>query len=425
MDTASTALLIAFTRWYTRHAGDDREHAPAHEVAGLLGTLFDLGGSSLRAPTAEVLENLLAAADGEPELAARRTQVLDTLEHYLDFVVETGSWPGTDAQIEQSTEVLEQAYEVSTGLLPYLLDALNDVDDVEPQEERAAFDALTARVRSSAELETHIRAVLDEGADSATVPGALALERVLGLLSVAASPALLPGLSGRRVQEMLDVAAGVTAAEAREAQPATDRMLAGLAFDGILRKVPDAPLDRYEAAPGLRPALADALIDIADDWGLLDDDDDANPHPEGTVLQLRASVPDAKPVVWRRLLVSADADFGELHLAAQLVFDWLDTESHEFTLADEPDTVLTSVDRVADVLATEAIDEDDVELGELFVDVGDEVLYRYGAADATRLVVRVERILESDERTLPRCTGASAGVDVAEADQLLAPLRLR
>ncbi len=424
MDTATKAQLLAFARWYTRHAGDDREHATTDEMTSQLSAIFEVGGSALRTPTAEVLENLLASIDARPDLAAHRPQVLDALEHYLDFAVETGTWQGTDAQIEQSADVLERAYELTTGLLPYLLDALNDVDDVPPAVERAAFEALTARIRSSEELEAHIKAVLDEGADSATVPGALALERVLGLLSVAAEPALLPGLSGQRVQEMLDVAAGVTPAEAREAQPATDRILAGLAFDGILQTAPDAAAHRYEAPPGLRAALADALTGIADDWGLVEHDE-LNPHPEGTVLQLKAAVLGTKPAVWRRLLLAASADFGELHLALQLVFDWADAEPHEFTLADEPEVLLTSADRLDDQPAADAVDEDEVDLGELFAEVGDEVLYHYHADEPARIVVRVERILESDDRTLPRCVGASAGVDVAEADELLSPLRLR
>jgi len=424
MDTATRALLIAFTGWYKRHAGDDPEHAAADELTPLLGTMFEVTNGALRTPTAEVLENLVASLDGDLELEALRPQLLDALEHYLDFAVETGSWPGTDAQIAQSADVLERAYELTTGLLPYLLDALNDIDDVPAEIERAAFEALTARIRSSQELADHLRTVLDEGADSSTVSGALALERVLGVLSVAAYPALLPGLSTARVEEMLDVAAGVTAAEAREARPATDRILAGFEFDGILRPGVDEDADRLIAAPGLRPALADALIDLAEEWGLLTDDE-ANPHPDGTALQVKATIADTKPAEWRRLLFAADADFGELHLALQLAFDWSDSDPHEFTLADEPGTVLTTVDLLEGLAVEDALDEDEVELGELFVDVGDEVLYRYGQDDVRRLVVRLERIVESSDQVLPRCVGASAGIDVGEADRLLSPLRLR
>jgi len=425
MDTATKALLITFTRWYTKHAGDDREHAPADQLTALLTSLFEVTGGALRTPTAEVLENLVATMDGDLELEALRPQILDALEHYLDFAVETGTWSGTDAQIEQSADVLERAYELTTGLLPYLLDALNDIDDVPAEVERAAFEALTPRIRSSEELADHLRTVLDEGADSSTVPGALALERVLGALSVAAYPALLPGLSAQRVQEMLDVAAGVTEAEAREAQPATDRILAGFVFDGILLPGTEVDAGRPAAAPGLRPALADALIDLADEWGLLADDE-LNPHPDGAALQLKVALVGSKPASWRRLLMAADADFGELHLAVQLSFDWADSEPHEFTLADQPQTVITDADRLDELDVEDALDEDDMELGELFTDVGDEVRYGYGQGDARQgLVVRLESVVESESRVLPRCIGASEGVDVSEADRVLSPLRLR
>jgi hypothetical protein len=420
-------MLIGFERWYTRHlAGDAHEHLPGAETVTLLTVLFDRSRGALLVPRADVLDDLLAAVDADQELAPRMPEVIDTLEHYLDFAVESGAWPATDAQIDESSEVLEVAFELSTGLLVFLLDSLDDVDEATPELSRLAFEAMAGPVRTPSALVSRLRGVLAI-ADSQTTPGALAVERVLGLLCVAADPALLPGRSGERIRAMLDTAAGVTPDEARDADPATERMLAELEHDGILRVVETSGVVRHEAPIGLRPALADAIIEVADELGLLEDEG-FNPHPDGAALQVKVAVVGSAPAEWRRLLLAADSDLGELHLAAQLSLDWPNTEPHEFTLADEPDAVFTSFDRVVgepDSVREDAVDENDVQLGELLAEVGDELRYRYGVDETRRLVVRLESVVEADQRPLPRCVGAAAGVDVAEIDRLLSPLRLR
>ncbi|MDO9397136.1 MAG: hypothetical protein Q7T71_11370, partial [Herbiconiux sp.] len=105
---------------------------------------------------------------------------------------------------------------------------------------------------------------------------------------------------------------------------------------------------------------------------------------------------------------------------------------HAFTVADEPDTVFTGVDPLLGSEPAEGeVDESEVEVGELLIEVGDEVSYRYGdgaddagGADVVRAVIRLERVQESHEGALPRCVGASGDLDVAAIDGLLAPLRL-
>jgi hypothetical protein len=427
--TAIRSALIGFERWYARHLADDsHEHLSVTDSIALLTVLFDRSRGALLVPAADTLEDLLAAVDGDPAIAPRILDVIDTLEHYLDFAVETGAWEATDAQIDDSSEVLDVAFEVTTGLLVVLIDSLDEIDDVPAEIERVAFETLAVPVRSPDQLTAHLRTVLGR-IDPLSAPAAVAVERVLAALAVAAEPDLLPGRSEERIRGMIDAASGVSPEEAVAADAATDRMLERLVTDGILRLPESAEVARHEAPFGLRPALADAVIEIADELGLLDDEG-FNPHPEGTALQLKVSAVDSKPAEWRRLLLAADSDLGELHLAVQLGFDWPNTEPHEFTLEAEPGLVFTSIDRVGDEGAhpdsrRDAADENDVQLGELFQEVGDEVSYRYGADEPRRLVMRLEAIAESAGRALPRCVGASDGVDLEEADRLLAPLRLR
>ncbi|MGA1837104.1 hypothetical protein VD659_09250 [Herbiconiux sp. 11R-BC] len=432
---AVTATLLAFERWYTRHAAEGgHAHPPAAEVSALLKRLFALSAGRLRQPAVPVLESLLGAVEAEPELAARLPEVIETLEHYLDFAVDTGAWQAGDAQIDASAEFLEVAYEVSTGLLLFLIDALDDVADVPPAQERAALGALAAPLRSADQLIVRLRGLLDD-ADPLSVPGALTLERVLGVLSVAASPGLLPGASTEEIVRMLDTAAGVSPEEAAAADAPTARMLATLEREGLVATPAGASGVRPVAAPALRAALADAVITIADELGLLDDE---NPHPSGTALEVQVSTVGSEPASWRRLLLAADSDLGGLHLAIQLAFDWENDERHEFTSATDPEVVFTAIDPLDEAPDDESVaDENEVEIGELLVEPGDEVTYVYGDDQPRRLVVRLDAVQDPSETSagaaasaspspvLPRCTGASAGLDVAEIDRQLAPLRLR
>ncbi|WP_291055753.1 hypothetical protein [Herbiconiux sp.] len=432
-ETGTTALLVRFERWYAQHAAsvDGHDHASAPETTALLGKLFELSSRRLHEPVVEVLDPLLAAVEADPELAPRLPEVIETLEHYLDFAVETGAWEGTDAQIDASSDLLEDAYDISTRLLLHLIDALEDVDDVPRAEERAAFEGLASAISTPEQLTERLREVLRSAeGDAASEPRALAQERVLGLLCVAANPLLLPSTPVEQIVELLDIAAGAAGTLSGEADGETDRMLGELTSDGILTLIGPAGDSRYEAPTGLRAALADAIDDIADELGLFDDG--RNPHQPGTVLGLRVDVQGSEPAVWRSLLLEADADLGELHLAVQLSLDWPNAESHGFTAASEPDEVYTSADRIADEPDDERlVDENEVEVGELLAELGDDLHYEYGDEEPRRVAIRLERVEPagdgggSGDRSLPRCDDTSPETDVTAADALLAPLRLR
>ena len=418
--TATKALLLRFEQWYGRHSVDaGHEHPPVGEAADLLGELFALTGGRLREPTVGVLEATLAAVEAEPALASRLPRVIEMLEHYLDFAVESGAWRGSDAQIDESSEFLEVAYEVSTGLLLFLIDALDDVPDVSAGEERAALRALTEPLRDAEAVLDRVRVLLDE-LDPESVPGALAIERVLGLLAVAASPGLLPGASTEEIVGMLDTAAGVEPEQAATADAGTAEVMAGVEKAGIVWQPGGAV--RPVAPAGLRAALADAVISLADEYGLLDDEG-ASAHPVGTALRVTATTSTG----WRSLLLAAESDLGELHLALQLAFDWANLGEHAFTVGAAAGSEVGS-------RSPEPVDdEDSVECGALLVEPGDEIGYAYAPEvaaesdhDPHEVVVRLDGVDEPTEtrRALPRCTGASGDADAAEVDRMLSPLRL-
>jgi hypothetical protein len=416
---ATTALLIRFDRWYTKHVGavEEHDHLAAEESRALLGELFQLSSGALRTPTESVLSSVLDAVETDPELSPMMPHLVDTLEHYLDFAVETGMWAPAESEIVASYELLAAAIDEGSGLLLDLIDALELVPDVPAASARQALEALAPVVRSEEDLLTRVQGSLAD-LDPAGPIGALVIERVLGVLCVAVSPELLPGLATAQILELLDEDAGASVPELALASPLTDTILAGLVQDGILTS--DAA-GRLVAPVGLRPALADVLLELADEFGL----SEGNPHPEGTVLEVTAVLADSEPEVWRRLEIDADADLGELHLALQLTLDWANTEEHRFTTDLEEDG---SSGSPADSAGgpDDGSEEDDVEIGELLVEDGDALGYDY---DGARVIVTLQRVTEPRASgipfKLPRCVGASAETGAEEADRLLAPLRVR
>ncbi|MFB2583873.1 IS1096 element passenger TnpR family protein [Herbiconiux liukaitaii] len=401
--SATTALLIRFGTWFGRHAAStDHEHLASDDAKALLAELFSVSSGALRTPTVPVLRTLLAAIDADPELSPMQPHLVDILEHYLDFVVETGAWAPADSEIDASYEILAEASDDGGGLLLDLIDALDEVDDVPEAAAREALAALPAGLRGEDGLLERLREAFSE-LDPERPIGALVIERVLGVLCVATAPTLLPGVGHDEILALLDEDAAASEQDVALASPLTDGIIAGLSRDGIVG-TDGGPSDggRLVAPEGLRPALADAVLDLAEEYGLTES---LNPHPEGTVLQLKVSVADSEPAVWRRLELEAGADLGELHLAIQLSLDWTDSAPHRFTPDPEGE-------------------EDEVEIGELLFGLGDELVYEYDEGPA-RVVVRLDGLLEGSDARLPRCVDSSPEIDAAEADGLLAPLRLR
>jgi hypothetical protein len=58
----------------------------------------------------------------------------------------------------------------------------------------------------------------------------------------------------------------------------------------------------------------------------------SEPH---TVVQLRISLEEVRPEVWRRLLVPGAVQLSELHDVFQVAMGWTNSHLHSFTIADE------------------------------------------------------------------------------------------
>ena len=59
----------------------------------------------------------------------------------------------------------------------------------------------------------------------------------------------------------------------------------------------------------------------------------ARPKPPTEIYQIKITLADSKPSIWRRVAVSSDITLAELHHVIQRAMGWWDCHLHEFKIA--------------------------------------------------------------------------------------------
>lgn len=121
----------------------------------------------------------------------------------------------------------------------------------------------------------------------------------------------------------------------------------------------------------------------------------------GKVLQLKLGLQDTKPPIWRRVLVPMDLNLGDLHDIIQASFDWYDGHLHQFRAGGYGGT--TYGPAIEDM--EYAKDESEVLISELLAAEKDRLDYDYDFGDGWEIRIDVEKVLDTDDGQLPRCTG--------------------
>jgi hypothetical protein len=121
--------------------------------------------------------------------------------------------------------------------------------------------------------------------------------------------------------------------------------------------------------------------------------------PSTSVYQLKLTLQDIRPPIWRQVRVPAKVRLSCLHNVFQIVMGWTDSHLHQF----EKDGAGYGVPYDEDD-GIETIDSSGVSLDNLLKAEGDCLLYRYDFGDNWRHDVVVEKILPGDElSTRPVC----------------------
>ncbi len=115
--------------------------------------------------------------------------------------------------------------------------------------------------------------------------------------------------------------------------------------------------------------------------------------------QLRLSLIDSDPEIWRRVLVPEDYTLGELHVVIQIAMGWQDAHLHGFRQKNR-----TFGPTGANAFEQDK-DEDAVRISDVLLKRGSKIIYEYDFGDSWEHLVELEKVIESNTNTpLPLCT---------------------
>jgi hypothetical protein len=134
-----------------------------------------------------------------------------------------------------------------------------------------------------------------------------------------------------------------------------------------------------------------------------DDDDEKFASSPTTAFQLKITLQDVKPAVWRRI-ETPDCTFGELHQAIQAVMGWRDGHIHEFAVGEM--RIIAPMWEPFQGKPERCRRETDLLLSEIDADGIKEFEYMYDFGDGWRHTIKIEKQLPIDAvGDVPLCTG--------------------
>ncbi|MBA3441494.1 MAG: plasmid pRiA4b ORF-3 family protein [Pyrinomonadaceae bacterium] len=111
-----------------------------------------------------------------------------------------------------------------------------------------------------------------------------------------------------------------------------------------------------------------------------------------TIYQLKITLDESKPPIWRRVLVTGDTSLHKLHWIIQAAMGWTNSHLHQFivdeTYYSQPDFGL---DEHGDL---EVENERTANLGQMGLRPKDRFVYEYDFGDSWRHIITVEKVLE-------------------------------
>lgn len=128
------------------------------------------------------------------------------------------------------------------------------------------------------------------------------------------------------------------------------------------------------------------------------------PTPNNSMYQIKVSLTGTKPSIWRRLLISPETTFQDLHRIIQIAMGWQWSHLHQFQAADG--TLLGDPEEDFDGMMN-FVDEARVPVASVLMREDQALKYEYDFGDSWEHEVTLEKILRSGKaETLPRCIKA-------------------
>jgi hypothetical protein len=129
------------------------------------------------------------------------------------------------------------------------------------------------------------------------------------------------------------------------------------------------------------------------------------------IYQVKITLRNSKPPIWRRVLLPADIRLSDLHKVMQVVMGWTNSHLHQFEVGNRRDP--WSWRRYADPEfdLEETKDEGKVALSDLLIEPKQNLTYEYDFGDGWEHIIVLEKILPPQAgEQYPQCVkGALSG----------------
>ena len=118
----------------------------------------------------------------------------------------------------------------------------------------------------------------------------------------------------------------------------------------------------------------------------------------GITYQIKISLVDIEPLIWRRIIVPSNITFFKLHKIIQAAFDWQDYHLFNFDFGDTvvclPDPEYAPGELYG--AGVEELNAKKTKIDQLFTE-GKTFIYEYDLGDSWKHEIVIEEILESDQ----------------------------
>lgn len=133
--------------------------------------------------------------------------------------------------------------------------------------------------------------------------------------------------------------------------------------------------------------------------------------PVRVQLQLKVTLLEIRPPIWRRLLVPAKLRLSQFHTVLQRAFGWTNSHLHAFQIKDDSYEAFYPESWSEDLPGPgQRYDEKKFHLSDLIHAKGDWLTYEYDFGDSWRHKVVVEKVLpDAPSKTITCLAGARAG----------------
>lgn len=121
------------------------------------------------------------------------------------------------------------------------------------------------------------------------------------------------------------------------------------------------------------------------------------------VYQIKVTLKDFKPSIWRRIEVRSDATLGELHAIIQMAMGWTNSHLHHFIVGKRPDFIFIGAPGPDDEMMDQE-NEDEIVINQVLPAAKTKMVYEYDFGDGWEHEVVLEKIVQAEAGVhYPRC----------------------